>query len=408
MTHVATSTPGGITAGDGEVGFVAAVIDRLRSVVGPSVDDVPLHEPEFAGDEWALVKDCLDTGWVSSVGKYVDRFEAELAASTGVDHAVAVVNGTAALHITLIALGLGPGDEVLVPTLTFAATANAVRHAGAIPHFVDSSETTLGLDPATLATHLERIADRSGGATVNRLTGRRIAAIVPVHVFGHPVDMDGLLAVAATFDLPVIEDAAEALGSLYKGRACGGLGHAGTLSFNGNKIVTTGGGGAVVTDDPDLARRIRHLSTTAKLPHRWAFFHDRVGYNYRLPNINAALGCAQLARLPRFVARKRQLAQDYIDAFAGLVGATVFHEPVSARSNYWLNTLQLDAPEASCRDRLLDAAHRAGLLCRPVWTLLHRLPIFADCPRAELDVAEFLEARLINIPSSPKLCAAGP
>jgi perosamine synthetase len=408
MTRVATSTASGIAAGDGEDGFTAAVIDRLRSVVGPSAADVPLHEPEFAGAEWALVKDCLDTGWVSSVGKYVDRFEAELAAATGVDHAVAVVNGTAALHLALMALDVRPGDEVLVPTLTFVATANAVRHAGALPHFVDSSATSLGLDPGGLATHLNRIADRSANAIVNRLTGRRIAAIVPVHVFGHPVDMDGLLAVAAAFDLPIIEDAAEALGSLYKGRACGGLGRVGTLSFNGNKIVTTGGGGAVVTDDPDLARRIRHLSTTAKLPHRWAFFHDRVGYNYRLPNINAALGCAQLARLPDFVARKRQLAQDYIDAFAGLEGATVFREPAAARSNYWLNTLQLDAPDASCRDRLLDATHRAGLLCRPVWSLLHRLPIFADCPRADLGIAEFLEARLVNIPSSPKLRAEGP
>jgi perosamine synthetase len=386
-------------------GIAQTFVSRLRTLARGGADFVPLHEPEFAGAEWDLVKDCLDSGWVSSVGKYVDRFETEIANRCGVRHGVAVVNGSAALHAALIVTGVRPADEVIVPALTFVATANAVTHAGAVPHFIDSAMDTLGVDPKALRLHLVAIADRSGGVTINAKTGRRIAAIMPMHVFGHPVDMDGLLAVAADFALPVIEDAAEALGSLYKSKPCGGLGRIGALSFNGNKIITTGGGGAIVTDDPDLALRAKHLTTTAKMPHKWAFLHDEVGYNYRLPNINAALGCAQLARLDDFLIRKRRLAERYAAGFADCEGLTVVREPAFGTSNYWLNAVMLDEDRAGERDTLLAAANDAGLMCRPAWMLMHRLPMYRNCPRAPLPVAEAIEARLINIPSSAKLGA---
>jgi perosamine synthetase len=383
--------------------FARAFVDRLRYVVGGGTEAVALHEPEFSGAEWELVKDCLDSGWVSSVGKYVDRFESEIAQRCGARYGVAVVNGTAALHAALIVSGIQPGDEVIVPALTFVATANAAAHAGAIPHFVDSAADTLGLDPTALRGHLGKIADRRDGSCVNAETGRRIAAIVPMHAFGHPVDMDALLALSADFDLPVIEDAAESLGSLYKGAPCGALGRIGALSFNGNKIITTGGGGAIVTNDPDLARKVKHLTTTAKTPHRWEFNHDEVGYNYRLPNINAALGCAQLARLDELVARKRRLAERYLSGFGEFEGLRIFREPAFATSNYWLNAAMLDADRIGERDALLAAANEGGLMCRPAWTLLHRLPMYRNCPRAALPVAEAIEARLVNIPSSAKL-----
>lgn len=383
--------------------FAQIFTDRLRELTGGGSAFVSLHEPEFAGAEWELVKDCLDSGWVSSVGKYVDRFEAEIAARCGAKHGVAVVNGTAALHVSMIVIGVQPGDEVIVPALTFVATANAVAHTGAVPHFVDSAMNTLGIDPVALRSHLARIAERSGRGTVNAETGRRIAAIVPMHAFGHPVDMDALLSVAADFELPVIEDAAESLGSLYKGRPCGGLARIGALSFNGNKIITTGGGGAVVTNDPVLARRAKHLTTTAKVQHRWAFIHDEVGYNYRLPNINAALGCAQLSRLDEMLSRKRQLAARYIEGFEAFDGLSAVREPTFAHSNYWLNAVMLDADRADERDALLATANDAGIMCRPAWSLMHRLPMYQVCPRAPLPVAEAIEARLINIPSSAKL-----
>ncbi|WP_366654185.1 LegC family aminotransferase [Fodinicurvata sp. EGI_FJ10296] len=387
--------------------FESSVVAKLRSVLGDSSAMTPLHAPEFSGNEWELVKDCLDSGWVSSVGTYVDRFEREIAALSGAEFGIAVVNGTAALHVALIVAGVQPDDEVIVPTLTFVATANAVRHAGAVPHFVDSSPETLGMDPAALAQHLSTIAERKDGRVINRDTGRPIAAVVPMHTFGHPVDMDPLLALADEWRLPVVEDATESLGSHYKGRPCGGLGAVGTLSFNGNKILTTGGGGAIVTNDPEIARRAKHLTTTAKTPHRWAFLHDEVAYNYRMPNINAALGCAQLSQLGERIARKRHLARQYIEAFDGIDGISAFREPSYARSNYWLNTLLLDTIMIDHRDPLLAALNDANLMCRPVWTLMHRLEMFADCPRAPLKVAENLESRIINVPSSAALGTSG-
>lgn len=377
----------------------------LREVLAGQPTPIALHEPRFEGRELDYVTDCVRSGWVSSVGAYVDRFERDLAAYTGARHAVAAVNGTAALHMCLLLAGVQPGDEVLVPALSFVATANAVAYCGATPHFVDVEQRTLGVDPQALRAYLDEIAERRGDGCFNLQTGRRIRALVPMHAFGHPVDMKGLLAVAEVYGLAVIEDAAESLGSTLDGRHCGSFARLGALSFNGNKILTTGGGGAILTDDPELARRAKHLTTTAKVPHRWSFVHDEVGYNYRMPNINAALGCAQLERIDALVVRKRRLAQRYIEAFAAVDGARVVREPEGSRSNYWLCAILLDAGHSGERDAVLAATNDAGYMTRPAWTLLCDLPMYRDCPRMELAVARDIERRLINIPSSPHLVA---
>ncbi len=374
------------------------VTAAIASVTGRS--PVSLHEPQFRGNEWDYLKECLDTTFVSSVGKFVDRFEADLAAYTGAKRAVVVVNGTAALHIALMLAGVQSGDEVLIPTLTFVATANAVRYCGATPHFVDSEEGTLGLAAGPLREHLRQITEQRGGQCFNTVTGKVIRAIVPMHVFGHPADIEGLLAVARDFKLAMVEDAAESLGSLYQGRHTGTFGLLGTLSFNGNKTITTGGGGAILTDDAALARRAKHLTTTAKLSHRWAYEHDEVGYNYRMPNINAALGCAQLEQLPELLAAKRHLFERYREAFSSVAHVRLMIEPEGCRSNYWLQALVLDEAVAEQRDAVLTATNDAGLMTRPVWKLMHRLKPFQDFPRAPLAVAESLEQRVINIPSS--------
>jgi perosamine synthetase len=379
-----------------------AILEALASVTrvdGPH----PLHTPAFEGNEWAYVKECLDTGWVSSAGSYVDQFERSLESFTGVDHAVAVVNGTAALHVALRCSGVQAGDEVLVPALTFVATANAVSYCGAIPHFVDSSRTTLGVDPHRLRAYLDEIAVRERGVTINKKTRRPIRAVLAMHTFGHPVDLDPLVDVCQTYDLELVEDAAEALGSFYRDRHVGGAGRVSTLSFNGNKIITTGGGGAILTNDEALAEEMRHLTTTAKAPHRWDYWHDKVGYNYRLPNINAALGCAQIEQMPSFLERKRDLAYRYIDAFEQVEGVSVFEEPSFAKSNYWLNAILLDDDYASFRDDLLDRSHDAGYLTRPVWRLMASLPMYEACPSMDLPVASSIARRLINLPSSSTL-----
>ncbi len=392
-----------MTASTPASGLVSATLEAVRSVLGPAQGTIALHEPEFSGQEWAYVKDCIDTGWVSSVGAYVDRFERDLCAITGAKHAVATSNGTAALHICLLLAGVEAGDEVLMPALTFIATANAVSYAHAVPHFVDSEEATLGVDAARLQAYLEQAAERRDGATYNRQTGARIRALVVMHVFGHPCDMEALAALAERWHLVLIEDAAESLGAHYKGRHTGNVGHVAALSFNGNKVVTTGGGGAVLTNDPVLGKRAKHLTTTARVPHRWNFLHDEVGYNYRLPNLNAALGCAQLENLPSFIERKRRLAARYDAAFAGVAGLRFLREPEGCLGNYWLNAIVLDTAQAAQRDDLLAALNDAGYMSRPLWTLMHRLPMYAACPRMPLPTAESLEARVINIPSSPKL-----
>ncbi len=381
------------------------VVAAIRSAIGVSEDHAfqPLHVPHFEGAEWDYVKDCLDTGWVSSVGSYVEKFEKEVAAHSGVAHGVAVVNGTAALQIALQVVGVGLGDEVLMPALTFVATPNAASYLGAVPHFVDSDPATLGLDPTKLDAYLAEIGERSLEGLRNRLTGRRFGAIVPMHTYGHAVDMEPLIAVAARYGIPIVEDAAESLGSIYKGEKCGSLGRVAAISFNGNKIITTGGGGAIVTDDADLAARAKHLTTTAKVAHRWAFDHDAVGYNYRLPNLNAALGCAQLESLPSYIERKRSLAERYVSAFEAVPGVSVFRERCFGRANYWLNCLFLDDPSIETRDAVLEATNEAGIMTRPTWTLMNDLPVYAGAPAMLLDGARNIEARLINVPSSVPL-----
>lgn len=381
---------------------IQALLLGLREVLGPSNKTIPLHEPLFAGNEWELLKDCLDTGWVSSVGKYVDAFENEVAAACGTSHAVAVVNGTAAIHMALMLSGVVPGDEVIVPTLTFVATANAVAYCHAIPHFVDSSSRTLGLDVDKLEEHLGRIGERKADGLYNRETGRRVRAVVPMHTFGHPVDMDRLTQVAAAFGLEVVEDATESLGSRLNGRPTGSFSPLGTLSFNGNKIVTTGGGGAIVTNDPALWKKAKHLTTTAKQPHAWEFNHDEIGYNYRLPNINAALGVAQMQRLPAMVKSKRLLADRYKTTLANVKGISFVTEPDNSESIYWLNAVMIDEDDVTERDRVLKETNEAGFMTRPAWTLMHKLPMYQQNPRGDVAVAESIARRLINIPSSAR------
>jgi perosamine synthetase len=384
-------------------GVVDGVLAAVRAVVGATTNTVPLHEPEFAGREWDYVKECIDTGWVSSVGSFVDRFERELAAVTGCAHAVATSNGTSALHVCLLLAGVRPGDEVVMPTLTFIATANAVSYAAAVPHFVDSEAVSLGVDAAKLDAYLRDVAEVKDGVCVHRRNGAPMRALVVMHVFGHPCDLDALSDVAARWRLVLIEDAAESLGSTYRGRHTGNDGVVSALSFNGNKVVTTGGGGAILSNDAALARRAKHLTTTARTPHRWSFLHDEVGYNYRLPNLNAALGCAQLERLPSFVERKRRLAARYREALASVDGASFLDEPPNTASNFWLNAVVLDEEHAGERDALLATLNDAGYMARPLWTLMHRLPMYAQCPRADLALAEQMEARIVNVPSSARL-----
>ena len=375
----------------------------LQSVLGESGGaPIALHEPNIGELEHELVAKCLSSGWVSSVGEYITEFEQGLANFTKSKHAIAVVNGTAALHLALHTVGVKPDDEVLVPTLSFVATANAVAHCGAIPHFVDSNLETLGLDPVLLREHLRATASLRNGVLHNSKTGRKISAVVPMHTFGHPMQIEKLLEVAAEFNLTVVEDAAESIGSFVGMVHTGTFGRCGTLSFNGNKTITTGGGGAILTDDDELAQRIRHLATTAKLPHDYEYIHDAVAFNYRMPNINAALGCAQLNRLGDFLAAKRLLAEKYATAFRDVSSMSFIGEPGGTTSNYWLNTIRLKNPNLAQRDELLVAARESGYLCRPAWNLLHTLPMYEDSPRADLTNAQKLWCSLINIPSSAR------
>ncbi len=380
------------------------IVETIRSVLAGNEGIVVLHEPTIAAREKELVNDCLDSGFVSSVGKYVDLFEQQLSGYLGVKHVIAVVNGTAALHVSLLLAGVEQDDEVIVPTLSFVATANAVSYCGAIPHFVDVGEHSLGIDPIKLETYLVDTLSFDTGCWLNRNTGRRVAAIVPMHTFGHPVDMDALNAVAEKYQLAVVEDAAESLGSRYKGAMTGSLSLLAAISFNGNKIITTGGGGAIATNNTALAKQAKHLTTTAKVPHKWSFYHDAIGFNYRMPNLNAALGCAQLERMPDFIGAKRKLAAVYAAAFSSQQQVHFVTEPDYAKSNYWLNALVLDQAVAEQRDEILSLSRDAGIMTRPVWALLHKLPMYENCPRMNnLVTAENLEKRVINIPSSPFL-----
>jgi len=383
--------------------FSAAVLERMAAVLPPEDGPYPLHEPRIGGEAWSYVKDCLDSGWVSSIGEYVRWFEEKLVETTGAAHAVATVSGTAALHVCMLLAGVQRDDEVLVPSLTFVASANAIRYCGAEPHFVDIEPVSLGVDPIALEAHLERIAEMRGDICFNSLTGRPIRALLVVHCFGHPARMAELAEVADRFNIVLVEDAAEALGTTAGNRNAGCHGKLAALSFNGNKTVTTGGGGAILTDDADLAARAIHLTTTARVDDPSVMAHDMVAFNYRMPNMNAALGCAQLEQLPVMLESKRQLAARWREAFAGLGGVRFIDEPSWGTSNFWLNALSLDPPYAARRPQLLAALHEAGYYCRPFWTPLHRLPMYLDQPMAALPVTEDLAARGFNLPSSAGL-----
>jgi perosamine synthetase len=377
------------------------IINAIRDAIHR--DFSTLHEPSFQGSEQHYVQDCLKSTFVSSVGQYVTRFEQSLASYTGSKHAVACASGTAALHVCLLLGGVQANDEVLIPAISFVATANAVRYCNATPHFVDSETETLGMDPTALGEWLSQIAVMKDGKCKNKLTNATIRAIVPMHTFGHPCRMNEIIQLASEWNLSLIEDAAESLGSLYANQHTGTFGRLAAVSFNGNKIVTTGGGGAILTNDTELAARAKHLTTTAKLPHRWDYVHDEVGYNYRMPNLNAALGVGQLEQLEAFVASKRKLFEKYRRTFADIKNIRVLEEPTNCRSNYWLQTILLDDDLLNSRDEILQMTNDAGLMTRPIWKLLPQLPPYQKCPSAPLPVAKKLQERCINLPSSAGL-----
>lgn len=372
------------------------IIEFIRSLY-PGQDPVPLHAPVFRGNEKKYLEDCIDTTFVSYVGRYVGRLEEMIATYLDVKHAVAVVNGTVALQIALQLAGVRRDDEVLTQSLTFVATANAITHAGGRPVFIDSDLTHLGMDPEKLAGFLEQHAEKKpDGQLLNKLSGKRIAACVPVHIFGHPARIKEIVEICAHWGISVVEDAAESIGSTCRERHMGTFGLMGVLSFNGNKTITTGGGGMIVTDDPVLAARVRHLTTTAKVPHPWEFNHDEAGYNFRLTNVNAAIGCAQMEQIGAFLEQKRSLAGRYADFFSAL-GVRFFTEQPGCRSNYWLNTIFLESRAE--RDDFLKYSNENRVMTRPAWTLMNKLPMYENCLSTNLGNARWLEDRMVNLPS---------
>jgi aminotransferase in exopolysaccharide biosynthesis len=359
---------------------------------------IPLHQPTFIGNEKKYLIECIDSTYVSSVGKFVDRFEEMCASYTGTKNAIVTVNGTEALHLALIINGVKQNDEVLTQPLTFIATANAISYIGAKPVFVDVDKDTMGLSPIKVEEFLTAYADiRNDGFCYNKKTGNRIAACVPMHTFGHPVKLDELQVVCNKYNIPIIEDAAESLGSYYKGRHTGTFGNVGTLSFNGNKTITTGGGGMILTNDDALGKYAKHLTTQAKLPHQWEFVHDQIGYNFRMPNINAALGCAQMEKLTCYIEKKRILAENY-NQFFDEIGIQFFKEPEHCKSNYWLNSVIFE--NRAQRDAFLEYSNKHKVMTRPVWQLMNYLPMFKNCTKGPLENAEWFSERVVNIPSS--------
>ena len=362
-------------------------------------ESIPNAVPYLAGKEWEYLKECLDTNWVSSIGPFVDRFERDMATYVNAKHGIAVVTGTAALHVALLAADVGPDDEVLVPSLTFVATANAIRYCGAWPVFMDSDAKTWTMDATKTSEFLARECELRRGALVNRATGRRVKAMLPVHLYGHPADLDAFLDLAKRYPLALIEDATESLGSRYKGRRVGVSGLAGCLSFNGNKIITTGGGGMVVTNDDQTARRLRSLTTQSRADlAEW--IHDAVGFNYRLTNLQAALGVAQLEQLDRFVEAKRATAEAYTQALAGLPGVEVCTEQPWAVSNFWMYSILLDPAIWGSARKVIDAASAARIQCRPLFYPIHRQPPYQSCPAYRVEVADRLHARGLSLPCS--------
>jgi perosamine synthetase len=376
-----------------------SIVSFIREIFRTK-DFIPLHAPVFAGNEKKYVNDCIDSTFVSSVGKYVDEFESRIAKAAGTKYAVAVVNGTEALHVALLMVGVSRGDEVITQPLTFVATANAISYVGAAHVFLDVDKENLGLSPTALKNFLIENCEIKSNTCINKKTGRRVSACVPVHIFGHPARMQEIIEICSEWHIPVVEDAAEGVGSYYRGRPLGGFGILGTFSFNGNKTITCGGGGAIVTDNQELAKKAKHLTTTAKIPHRWEYSHDSIGFNYRLPNINAALACAQLEQLEEFVTNKRELASHYRDFFSK-ADLLFIDEPAESKSNFWLNAICFrDITE---RNAFLELSNASGVMTRPCWQLMNRLPMFKDSFCSDLSNSEWLEARLVNIPSSVRI-----
>lgn len=373
------------------------VINFIRETFKELEGFIPLHAPYFGGNEKKYLADTIDSTFVSSVGAYVNRFEEMMAEITGSKYAIATTNGTIALHLALIVAGVKRDDEVITQPLTFVATANAIVHSGSVPVFVDVDRDTMGMSAEALEDFLKNNSVNKGGITVNKVTGRRIAACVPMHTFGFPARIDSIADVCKKYNIALVEDAAESLGSYYMGKHTGTFGLLGTFSFNGNKTVTCGGGGAVVTNDEALAKHAKHISTTAKIPHPWEFAHDEIGYNYRMPNLNAALACAQLEQLNNILSNKRELARLYKNYFDN-TDTKFVTEIESCRANYWLNTIVLK--DSTERDNFLKATNDNKVMTRPIWQLMNKLPMFSKCQHGNLDNAQWLEDRVVNIPSS--------
>lgn len=377
------------------------IVEAIRKVTKNS--SAQLHEPFFNGNEWENLKKCLDTGFVSSVGSYVNEFESKIAEYTGAKYAVAMINGTAALHLALLIAGVGSGDEVLVPSLSFVATANAVSYIKAIPHFVECSENNFGVDPFLLRAYLEKITFVKNGVCINRKTNRIIKVLMPMHVFGHPCDIVELKKIAREYKLTLIEDAAESLGSFYNGKHTGTFGEMGIISFNGNKTITTGGGGAIITNDRKIAQKAKYLSTTAKENHPFIFFHKEVGYNYRMPNLNAALGCAQIEKLPIILQMKKHLNLRYKNALSKVQHILFLDEETFPGSNFWLQTILLDKTHLRYQKPIIEKCIEAGYQVRPAWTPLHTLPMFLSSPAMDLNNTISFSNRIINLPSGAGL-----
>ncbi len=376
------------------------ITDFIHKLYGGS-DFVPLSVPVFAGNEKKYLEECVDTTFVSSVGKFVDRFEEMVAEYTGAKKAVVCVSGTNALHMAMMLVGVERNDEVITQALTFIATCNAISYIGAHPVFIDVDKDTMGLSPKAVKAWLEANAEIKGNNCYNKNTGRRIKCCVPMHTFGHPVHLDELMEVCKEWYIELVEDAAESIGSFYKGKHTGTFGKVGAISFNGNKTITTGGGGMLLFNDEDLARFAKHLTTQAKVPHRWEFRHDHIGYNYRMPNINAALGCAQMEHLEEFVLNKRETAAKYTEYFKNIEDIDFFTEPSDCRSNYWLNVVILKDKQTQLE--FLQQTNDNGVMTRPIWELMNRLPMFEHCQNDGLSNSIWLADRVVNIPSSVRV-----
>ena len=380
--------------------YLHKVVDFVHNLY-ETTDFVPLSVPVFKGNEKQYLNECIDTTFVSSVGAFVDRFELDMARYTGAKKAVVCVSGTNALHMAMLLVGVERDDEVITQALTFIATCNAISYLGAQPVFVDVDRDTMGLSPIALRNWLMENAEIRNGECYNKRTNRRIKACVPMHTFGHPARIDEIAAICAEYSIELVEDAAESIGSFYKGKHTGTFGRVGAISFNGNKTITTGGGGMMLFNDEELAARAKHLTTQAKVPHRWEFRHDEIGYNYRMPNINAALGCAQLERIEDLIASKREIAKAYKDFFANSNDCTFVVEPADSRSNYWLNAVIL--PDKEAQIAFLEYTNDHSIMTRPIWELMNRLPMFEHCQHDGLENTIWLADRVVNIPSTAML-----